>query len=412
MPAIHAKYKCTQGEVFAYSTDPTKWYLRIYIKEQRKYKYKLIPGATNAIEAMQHVGDVDIDRTTDKTVSALINSYIQQEQQRYNIGQLAENTIKRKLAFIKRLRDYCAASGVLTLCSIRRSTFDQWALHFKIRSKLSLSQDHKHIKHWLNYLVHNEYITTDPVILPKVRINDEDLSSNPPIPEHDWQLILRHINRWEKAAIGRPNYRHHWWRYIFRHYVHVLKRSGLRPHELCDLRWCDVEIIDNPHSITEDAMATLTVRHSKTRSLRRVPTVMGRELRRLRQWQETELAARNKPSILKDGLIFTSIDGKGYDVPAFSKCWREHIIAAVKSDLEGDKDYGKNYTLYSLRSSYINDQLKAGTDVFLLAKAAGHSVKTLMRYYERFDVTQRENELANLPIGMAKAPKVSRRTMG
>jgi integrase len=411
MPAIHAKYKCTQGEVFAYATDPTKWYLRIYIKEQRKYKYRLIKGATNAIEAMQHVGDVTIDKTTDKPIVVLIRSYIQHEQQRYSINQLAENTIKRKLAFIKRLEEYCSKRNIHTLTDIRRSSFDQWALHFMIRSKLSLAQDHKQIKHWLNYLVHNEYIETDPVILPKVIVGDEDLAANPPIPEHDWQLILRYINRWEKDAIGRPNYRHHWWRYIFRHFIHIAKRSGLRPHELCALRWCDVEIIDNPHSIQEDSIATLTVRRSKTHSMRRVPTVMGRELRRLRQWQETELAARNKPSILKDGLIFRDINGKGYDVPAFSKCWRDHIMTPLKGELEGDKDYGRNYTVYSLRSSYINDQLKQGVDIFLLTKACGHSVKTLMRYYERFDVTQREAELAHLPIGEKKPKQVSRSTL-
>jgi integrase len=410
MPAIHEKYKCTGGEIFCYVNAINKWYYRIYIKEQRKYKYRLIPNATNAIEAMQHVGSIEVlPGTQELPILHYIDAYINHEEQRHNIGQIATNTLLRKQAFVKRLRLYCTEYAISTVDSIRRATFNNWATYFKIRSKLSLQLDHKHIRHWLNYLVLNEIIPNDPVILPKLRIHEDDLSSNPPVSEHDWQLIMQYIHKWEKAAIGRPNYRHHWWRYVFRHFVHIAKRSGLRPSELCNLRWCDVEIIENPKSIQEDSMATLTVRRSKTHSSRRVPTVMGRELRRLHQWQVDELALRNKPPITTDSYIFIDINHKQYDVPAFSKCWRELIMPPLKGQLEGDKTYGKPFTLYSLRSSFINDQLRDGTDVFLLAKAAGHSVKTLQRYYERFDITKREDELATLPIGRTKA-KVSPRT--
>jgi integrase len=263
----------------------------------------------------------------------------------------------------------------------------------------------------LSYLVSNELIKTDPVVLPKLMITDEDLASNPPLNDHDWSIVLKYINHWQKQAVNNPNWRGQWWRYQFRHFVHIAKRSGLRPSELCSLRWCDVEIIDNPKSIQDDARATLRVRKSKTHSSRSVPTNMGRELRRLKQWQTEFIAQYQLGRVVRsEDLIFVDVNGKPYDVPAFSKCWRDYIMPAVVDQLEGDRDYGRNFTLYSLRSSYIDDQLRAGVDVFLLAKACGHSVKTLMRYYERFDTTTREDELAHLPIGEGKKKGSSNRS--
>jgi hypothetical protein len=161
-------------------------------------------------------------------------------------------------------------------------------------------------------------------------------------------------------------------------------------------------VIDSPSSIQEDAIATLRVRKSKTHSARVVPTPMGRELRRLRSYQEDYLDKYRPRTILSTDYIFTDINGKQYKVADYSKAWRTFVVGELKDQLEGDRDYGRNYTVYSLRSSYINDQLREGVDVFLLAKACGHSVKTLMRYYERLDLTTREAELTTLPIGQKR----------
>jgi hypothetical protein len=151
------------------------------------------------------------------------------------------------------------------------------------------------------------------------------------------------------------------------------------------------------------------VRKSKTHSARVVPTPMGRELRRLRSYQEDYLDKYRPRVINTTDYIFTDINGKPYTVADYSKCWRTFVVGELvaagrhlKDQLEGDKDYGRNYTLYSLRSSYINDQLREGVDVFLLAKACGHSVRTMMKYYERLDLVTREAELTTLPIGQKK----------
>ena len=41
----------------------------------------------------------------------------------------------------------------------------------------------------------------------------------------------------------------------------------------------------------------------------------------------------------------------------------------------------------------------AGKDIFLIAKAAGHDVKTLMKHYERIDPRKRSREMTEFEMG-------------
>ena len=59
-------------------------------------------------------------------------------------------------------------------------------------------------------------------------------------------------------------------------------------------------------------------------------------------------------------------------------------------------------------SSFIENNLAAGKDIFLIAKAAGHDVKTLMKHYDRIDPRKRSREMTNFEMG-AK-PKTVRRS--
>ena len=55
-----------------------------------------------------------------------------------------------------------------------------------------------------------------------------------------------------------------------------------------------------------------------------------------------------------------------------------------------------------MRSTFIEDHLVKGTDVFLLARVCGHSVKTLMDTYERIDIRQRAKELTDIEYDKRK----------
>ena len=84
--------------------------------------------------------------------------------------------------------------------------------------------------------------------------------------------------------------------------------------------------------------------------------------------------------------------------------WREKIYKKLKEEgkLVGHKLSEKPYTLYSMRSTFIEDHLIKGTDIFLLARIAGHDVKTLMQSYERMDIRRRAQEITSINWGAKK----------
>ena len=49
-------------------------------------------------------------------------------------------------------------------------------------------------------------------------------------------------------------------------------------------------------------------------------------------------------------------------------------------------------TLYSLRSSYITNQIEEGKDVYLVKQLTGHSLEVLNRHYDRSQIKARRAE--------------------
>ncbi|MGC9461559.1 tyrosine-type recombinase/integrase [Vibrio genomosp. F10] len=62
---------------------------------------------------------------------------------------------------------------------------------------------------------------------------------------------------------------------------------------------------------------------------------------------------------------------------------------------EIDKEH-LGYTLYSLRHTYITNQLKSGVDVYLLATHCGTSVEMIQRYYSKLTSVMRSEEIAGV----------------
>ena len=75
------------------------------------------------------------------------------------------------------------------------------------------------------------------------------------------------------------------------------------------------------------------------------------------------------------------------------------MLSPIRSD--------QKYTMYSLRSSYINNQIDEGKDIYLIKKITGHSLEVLQRHYDRSDVRKRKAEATERTIGKRKKTKVS-----
>ena len=68
----------------------------------------------------------------------------------------------------------------------------------------------------------------------------------------------------------------------------------------------------------------------------------------------------------------------------------------VKGQLEGNRFSDRNYTQYSMRSTFIENQLANGVDVYLVARACGHDISVLQRHYDRMDIQRRARELTHI----------------
>ena len=94
-------------------------------------------------------------------------------------------------------------------------------------------------------------------------------------------------------------------------------------------------------------------------------------------------------------------DWRPWERNQFGKAWTK-ARNAVGPQLKGHKFSKKPYTLYSLRSTFIEDHLVKGTDIFLLSRIAGHDVKILQCHYERMDIRMRSREITQIEFGKTK----------
>ena len=71
----------------------------------------------------------------------------------------------------------------------------------------------------------------------------------------------------------------------------------------------------------------------------------------------------------------------------------------LSGQLVGHKFSDRPYTIYSMRSTFIENGLLSGMDVFLLSRICGHSVNMLQRHHERIDVKERAEEITQINYG-------------
>ena len=299
--------------------------------------------------------------------------------------------------------------------------------------------------------------------LPKVEVRMVDRMANPAINPEDWKVIVDHIREeWRPQAFNSKPYiqkgcvtgtvspvkKTVWYRTLFWHYVLFSKNTGMSPEEVLKLKWKNVEIRDvgrisrskveedlqaaaeegygDIEGIAEDFLgdvgewaesptqigreerlvAYITTIRSKTKQAREIPCNQGRELRRWANYQKKYMAEWGiDHKITPNDYVFMNPfnDFEPASQARMRQTWRTVVDGLDKEGkLKGHKFSNHRYTLYSMRSTFIEDHLLKGTDVFLIARIAGHDVKTLMQTYERLDIRKRAEEITNINYGEVK----------
>ena len=190
--------------------------------------------------------------------------------------------------------------------------------------------------------------------------------------------------------------------------------ESMKEEEIQELRSEGIEVFDD-ESISDGGwvesnksfgreqrlISYITVTSGKTGQIREVPTNTGYVFVRLKDYLNNYYKEHSSNRQVEgNDLVFGNINnyGRPYDYSMYGKCWRR-ILVRVKDKLRGNKFTDENYTVYSMRSTFVTDKLISGLDIFLLSRITGHDVKILMRHYERMDIRRRSEEITKIEYG-------------
>jgi integrase len=189
-----------------------------------------------------------------------------------------------------------------------------------------------------------------------------------------WTKLTAFMRRKTWLEVGRRGndsrlIRH---RRMLKAYVLFMKNTGLRVGEARHLRWGDVEFVHAEDEMKRLVRVKVIRERSKTR---KGSVVIGNEgaYNALRNWYELRLEAENWCE--SDSPIWC--DPEGNVVNDFREGFNNLIKdAGVELDASGNK-----LTIYSLRHTYITEQLKSGVSVYQVSLNCNTSVAMIERYY-------------------------------
>lgn len=436
MPKLHRKISVLDGRatVLAYERNPDDWFYREIISPGN-YRSRKIEGATTALEAQKKALDIYTElRQSDKLASASgistktqkrskkasidisISEHLKEMQKKADAETVTQEYVKTKGFRLRHIKSYLEYKQIKYAIDIKDDTFDDYELFRRGTTKVNISNEVKALSQWLNWCRKNRQLKADVAALkltPKIAIKGEDLTANPPISPEDWRKIERYI-RVDYAGQRVNDRRGIYWRQCFHAFVMTAKNSGMRPKELLNLKWSDINIVDMGQKSQSDErrhlVAEINVRKTKTKEPRQVPANCGKQLKEWLEFQK-EFAARYysegiKRVFNKDSFVFCNMNN---NCEPYSLSQVQQTMRAIyrRLDLRGHWSSDKPYTLSSLRSTFIDEQLMKDIPIAVLSMMTGHDPKALMKHYQQLDVLRKTRELTALPIGRKKDDKQS-----
>ena len=451
MPKLLDKRKVLNGRgtVVCYVENPNKFYYRQIVKGTNNYRSLVIDGVRDIEEATEKAIEVAIALEQEKPVEVIkpketqtqnvrtyriettknrrspltkekgktlltdaIDAFVHKEELRANSGVVKQATPENKKRILGHLKNYFKENNLIYTSDIKVGVFQDYVPYRKKEGtpNLMLQNEVKTIKDWVsNYLYVNElinpYVANDKKLYPRVEIRPDDLLKNPAIMPDDWKTILSYVRDvYIKRKRNQPRHpRATYTAYVFWHFLLLAKNTGMDKEELMKLKWKNIETvdegrIDSKGERKEWLVTYIYTTRSKTGVSREIPCNQGRELRRLLKIQKGyierhKLSVEITPNTLVFGNVFEQM--KPYSKSTFHHMFRKEVFLVLKGKglLKGHKFSPHDYTLKSLRSTFIEDKLRSGTDIFLLARVAGHDPKMLMKHYEKMDIRTRASEL-------------------
>ena len=395
-------------------------------------------------------------------IEKAIKDYVRQQAHRRDTGQIANSTYTNKRVILTiHVLNYLKSEKVTTTRQITTTTFDNYLTFRSKTTRITQQRELSVLGEWIkSYLARNNLIDADlwmrGGLLPKVEVRMTDRMANPAINPTDWRTLITYVREvWRREALENDRHGKRVWYYrnAFWHYLLLAKNTGMSPEEILKLKWKNIEIRDvgrisgskqraelealateanaegvellsedpttgrivelpkpgewapkgNELGREERLIAFIYTIRAKTQQAREIPCNQGRELKRWMQFTKAYLKDRRyEHEITGEDYVFANPHNeyKPIHQQNLGRYWRQ-IVNKLMSEgkLRGHRFSDKRYTLYSLRSTFIEDHLRKGTDLWLLARIAGHDVKELMKSYERLDIKERAREITEIQYG-------------
>ena len=461
MPKLHSKQKVLGGraQVISYERDPSTFYYRELIAGTTRYKTKRLQATTaeaaqlEAVDAYAALRGVEEPKPqvvtptvrTAKAIKVVVRNYLSELADKVTTGLIKQTTYDvAESVIFKLVVPYCEETGIKTVNDIKVDTWKKymawrqetatgrWNKQMKgdKLTKLTLQKESSQIKKWVShYLLPHRLISAELAstkdFVPYPKINHEDLLANPAINPDDWLMILDYVRKeWIKpvkperegrGVAPKTLARGVWSRNMFWNWILICKNTGARPEELLKLKWKDVEFedvgrTDSKGDEVSKEIAHVVLRSSKTKAMRISSCNCVYVFERWLDYQKEFAKTYDYPwDITPNDYVWAPPynQKKVMSYSWYQTLWSE-IRDALSHKFRGHVFSDEPYTIYSLRSTFIEDCLIQGKDIFLVAKAAGHDVKTLQKHYERIDPRKRSREMTEFQYG--SMPKTKRRS--
>ena len=149
-------------------------------------------------------------------------------------------------------------------------------------------------------------------------------------------------------------------------------------------------------------ISVIYVKKSKTGKQR---TVLANGVhKQLKGWkkEQEEYIKKHCPHVEITGetLIFDNPyrEMNKYSISHIYKLWK-NMLDAMKEPLSPYIFSERSFTLYSLRSTFICNQILQGKGIYDVAKLAGHTVAVCEKYYARLDMAVKAEEITEFDYG-------------
>ena len=452
MPKILEKEEVLNGRghvvLYGSGTSAGGYFYRELVKGQRSYRQRRIPGVSSMQEAVQAAVDVAFQLNNDKPdpqaaaligradstpqsrktyqshivtrqprkqrIEDAVDAFLKEEQKRVDVGLLAQKTqTQKRITLTRHLLPYLRNHKYISYTNqIKETTFRDYSIYRADATPLTRNNEISQIKDFCkNYLVKHRLLAADLLMdrdfLKRGQIKQIDKMRNPAISSEDWEIIIRYVRgHYRTSALNLHNHRIHYWRTLFWHWILFAKNSGMSPEEILRLKWKQIEIIDEGRINSKGERETWEVAYiytirSKTKQAREIPVNQARELRRWKKLQEQYFADHSiEATITKETLVFGNPHNsfKAYGYTNYQRSWRE-VREAIQDKLTGHRFSRHHYTIYSMRSTFIEDHLLKGTPVFEVAEMAGHSVTETQKTYAKLNLRKKGAEITLPRLG-------------